>query len=212
MGGTINLTVRFEDGQQHRLRLNGGAVKKATNNIRCIRGDRGHWEEFIEQGQKGRLAPYMHGLVVVDYQEQFILFMQNNYGPGQFRNNDIKPHPPDDAPPKGVKTDRFRDEFVELFEADRIEKIVLAQTGEHPLTGTTVEQSLCGATLDDVDRLNERGFDPFVFIDYGPELHKLTFETGEAGPMQTIIEGLGFELSDDEREGWQHWQDGNFTY
>lgn len=211
MGGTINLTVRFEDGQQHRRTMNGGAVKKATNALGCIHGDREHWEPFLEQGHAGPLAPHMHGLVVVDYEKEFILFMHNNYAPGLFYSSEIEPHPPADAPPKGVKTDRFRDELVELIEAERIDRVILGKSGEYPLTGTPVVHRLCDWSIDEIDRLNDQVFDPLVFIDYGPELHRLDFETDESAPMQTVVEGLGFELSDEERADWKQWQDGHFT-
>lgn len=221
MGGTIGFTIREKDGREHRMFRWTNSFPFFLNNMKFIEQDEQHlqeflqtWHDMVKAYESGDLTeapmadayvpgaglyPKEYGLIVVDYHTMTILQCQS-YSPiglldtsGVWRA--IKSKWGSDSPEHDQEE---RQRYESLFSSNRIikarryEDLVEVEVKEFSIDEfldgyLTDKEKYCSATVD---------MFPWKLV---------TFKDSREGfdEMKKEVEALGFELSQQEEEGWK---------
>ena len=212
MGGTVSVTIREENGTEHRMARWTNSLPRFVNNIRTYQKDSQHIQDYVsrdsdtwKEDNEG-LAPVQYGLVVLDLKTDTILTMQGYTSFSYISGAGIR---------LSIDDRRFRDDdgpnefdlFKELLYDGRVTS---ARSFNGPagmtnvdLTNTkpcevlkTFKSGVQGNGLEIVN------IDPTPFV-----IEKFDESSQGAIDMKNRLAELGFQYTRKEDEIWREWID-----
>lgn len=217
MGGSVSVTIREPNGQEHRMLRWTNSMPWAINSVRMLseKPDPAHLAQYLknrnEWDEEGHLAPDGYGLVVVDFVTHTLLSHQGytTFGrrPAVHLGNDIS-----FCKPRRVRLEELRraledaEEYTEClqlkewWDAKRIKEIGRRQNREFfpepKLLQCSFEEMVLVTTRDDRDYYEFRyDISPFTLLD----------AASSDTPLRDVLTGLiaaGFKISPKEQELW----------
>ena len=222
MGGSVAVTVREPNGEEHRMCRWTNSLPWFVKNVRLLGKDPVHlksyldtWkdmkEDYVKHKSDGKfernmsalyapypfLAPRSYGLVVVDMQRDHILCYNDYTSTDTLAvfQGDISDLSTCDDESNIVRAKEFleKNKVKRTLFYDRINKRM------SPLTGIKSTSDLVNALNNHLEIGLELDMSPYTFISYNP------YDNQEAIKMREKVRDLGFKLSDQENALWDKW-------
>ena len=221
MGGAVAITIREEDGEEHRMCRWTNGTQWFFKNICFLDKDSLHVERYLKgwygaHYEKGKmrpesdyadhpfLAPVEYGLVVVDMAREVILDYQRYTAIDTIHDVSFA----EEMFQYGEEAFYMDNEneamcFRELLEAEKIVEAINTRTGKP----VDISDKSLQDVLTMINTANERNSHLKFRIDMQPYHH---IKYGMADPlspvqMQDKIKELGFRLTSQEEQLWDRW-------
>ncbi len=230
MGGDVGLTLREENGTEHRMCRFTNILPWVLKNLRLldknqqpahVREILSNWydmrRDYEENKKTGRfrhpmsgvyapypfLAPMDYGLVVVDLQEEQILSYQGYTSADEISGICVL----NDLRAGETDNDSDAGRFMELYRAGRVTGGRIYRHEPESGKRTCREVSLEGKSPKQALALLKREQSLYFALDMSPfqVTEYRDGEPGEAEAMRERILELGFVLSNEEKQLWSEW-------
>jgi len=223
MGGNIGVTIREENGMEHRMSRWTNPIPWFINNIKLIEKDLEHLNEYLgrwydmrqdwQQHQHDRqfefnmtpvyaghpyLAPVEYGLIVIDMQKNIILEYQGYAGIGKIYGAAIA-YERDYGRSRYINGQMDTDRLRELFNAGRI------KTAKEFIKVKQYEVNLSGKSFDQVVEFASDLTDFMIDMSPYEVIHYNDHNSNAAKRMLTKIKELGFQIIPQEENIWEQW-------
>ena len=200
MGGGIAVTIREENGTEHRMSAHTNYLPILIDNIRLVHKEDEHLRAYFTEVEREPmtqplLAPYEYGLVVVDLVENAILSQQGYWEPGIIYGIAVKNW--SSGTHYGPRQDGVR--LYEFYDEGRIKQVYdsINPRREVALPGTWEETRQLAKSNPFLDF--KLDLSPFRVIRYAPDDPLATVE------MKREIQRQGFTLSEAEEARWRRY-------
>lgn len=206
MGGSVAVTVREQNGQEHRMCRWTNSLPWFVNNVRLLRKDPSHLREYLEKWEKMKvgapygdhpfLAPIDYGIMVVDMQKDVVLSHQGytTFGKTYVFSSELDEIMDCDDSLRPVRTREF-------LEAGKVKSVRYLDRRTRQIVNLPVPTSVRSLTeqFKFSDQLEfALDMSPYELMDYK---HNINGKVGMRGKLSE----LGFVISDEENRIWDEW-------
>lgn len=224
MGGTLGVTIRTEDKQEHRMMRWTNSFPSFVNSAKFIDGDEDHvrqylktWYDMVDAYNSGNtkdspmadvyvpdagLYPSEYGLVIIDYPSRTLLSSQSYTDVGSILASSVglalmenKP-----VPAQFRKFQRPPSEVKEELDELRAlfdQKVISYQRLSYE------EPEKVKLTLEQfADQWNEKNRYEYAMLDMSP-WNVLKYEERDIVQMKAKVLELGFVINEQEERGWK---------
>lgn len=235
MGGNVAVTIREENGKEHRMCRWTNTLPWFINNIKLLNKDQIHLQKYLETWYNMRedyekhkekenfeqnmtpvyapypfLAPQDYGLVIIDMQKNHILSYQDYTIIGEIDAVQVRLDM--DSIGRGGKTREMLAFYSEgnmlLLSAVRLRELYKDGRINGAIDYLKNERfDISRKSLDEIARLVESNINIAFEIDMSPYqvIRYKEHDTEEAQKMRADIKNLGFNLSSEEESIWDEW-------